>query len=339
MRSLVFVALAACHSTPAAKPTVGDVPEVRFAMAVGNTVQIIRTTSGGLVVERKTPVPTQVSRILWVGPDPAVWLDMSNGMNGEGFPNESFGNPVDPPGPHQNEMGFVTDTGYRKLAPIEWPPAKPPTGEFAEDMSPVTEDNIALVASKNAIWQKKCRWYGGPDGGWCGYEYARRYPAPVTFMVDDAVQEDHRYDYYPKVAASPTVTIAHATRLINSDGDPEDFNNKQEILRCTPKGGAPIEYPPPGETESWVDQEMHWLSTEPPVFRITEAAPYVGVGRVPPATERIFESCSLSKRYSEAAGGPDGIVVLAGDEVTVLWNGREIGHFTRGGDHVVFAPR
>jgi len=259
-------------------------------------------------------------------------------MNGEGFPNESFGTPVDPPGPHQNEMGFVTDKGYRKLAPVDWPPARKPTGDFAEDMTEVTEDNLALVASKTAVWQKKCRWYGGPDGGWCEYEYARRYPEPVTFVVASAVEEEHPVVARPTVPASPVIAIAQVKRLLNPEGDPEDFNNQQEILACTAKGSAPIEYPARGESDNWVDSQMYWLSTEPPIFRITEALPYVGVGRPPSTSETIFERCSLSQRYTESAAGPNNIVVLAGTEISVLWNGREIGHLAAAGDNIAFAP-
>jgi hypothetical protein len=335
-RTAVVLALCGCYRAvpPPPPQQLRTVPDVRFAISTGMSVQILRTTSKGLVVERTTPVPAVVSRMFWVGPDPSVWLDMSVGMMGDGFPTESYGGNEEPVGPHQNEMGVVTAAGFKKFEPIAWPPATRPT-DFDDLTHEVTEPNAALVATKDALWEKRCRWYGGPDGGWCTYEYARRYPAPVAFSGD---VDRNPAPPFPAIRPSNKLEVGHATRLRHPEDDGGDWPDRQELLTCTPSGGDEIEYPPEGQLDHNVEKEVVWLSTEPPIFRTEEGSPDVGVGRSPPLYEKIWESCTPSTRYDATTTGPDGIVVLSGTELSVLWRGREIGHLASGGSTPVFAP-
>ncbi|HEX5060121.1 MAG TPA: hypothetical protein VFV99_12210, partial [Kofleriaceae bacterium] len=289
--ALVLVLSGCFHD--AAKPTTsrGLVPGVRFAIAVGKTVQIVRTTDNGLVVERTTPVPDAVSRIVWVGPDPAVWIDMTVGEQGPGFPPFNYDEDPKPPGAHQNEMGLVTASGYVKFKPIAWPAAKRPDGQFSEDLSEVTEPNAALVASKDALWEKRCRWYGGPDGGWCTYEYARRFPEPTVFVAE---VDETRALAFPKIPPSATLAVGHKTRPRDPNNtDADSFENNQEVMTCKRAGGEAITYPPAGALDYNVLKDIDWLSTEPPIFVSSEEIPdYSGMGRTPPPSEKIWEGCT-----------------------------------------------
>jgi hypothetical protein len=315
---------------------VEGVPEVRFAVATGHAVKIIRTSRSGLVIERTVPVPDRVSRILWVGPDPAVWLDMTIGINGEGFP--PFG-PDASTGTHQNEMGLLTTNGYVEFPAIEWPPATKPDGQFGDMMQEVTETNAALVQGEGALWERRCRWYGGPDGGGCAHEYARRYPQPVAFKVE--VNEDHTVFAFPLVSAARQIRLGRSSRLRSPD-EPEmpEWENKQDLLTCKAPGAALVTYPDEEQLSNNVRQEVIWLSTDPPMFRTLEGpVDGSGFGRVPPDVEQIWEGCKLSDRFAAATAGPDDITVLTGKMIVVLWRGREVGHLDEPGGHVAFAPR
>lgn len=338
-RFVVAVALVGCSrdAKPTA-PTNTQGHQIRFAMTVGNSVQIVRVSDGALVVESTTKVPAHVSRMFWVGPSPAVWLDMSIGEMGEGFPRAAWDPDPRPAGPHQNEMGLATPTGYRKFPTVTWPPAKKASGEFAEDMSEVTEENRALVATADSLWEKRCRWYGGPDGGWCEYEYARLYPEPVVFATEKDVGSTEQTRVFPSVEPATTIKLEHYYRLRDKERE-DDFDNRQHLISCAPKGGAKIEYPPATELDHDVMEQVRWLSTEPPVFVTAEGVPYVGVGREPPLFDKIWEGCARSERYTDVFTGPDDVVVLTGREVSVLQRGREIAHSPTGGGLVAFAPR
>jgi hypothetical protein len=338
----VAVVVVGCgrESAKPTTPTNAQGPQIRFALTVGDDVQIVHVSDGKLVVERTTKAPAHVHRIFWVGPSPAVWLDMSVGLLGEGFPDEEFGgDEPPPPGPHSNEMGLVETTGYKKLALPAWPPAKRPNEDGAEDLREITVPNRALVVENGALWEKRCRWYGGPDGGWCSYEYARLYPPPVVFVDEKGLDAKFVARVFPDVAPSPTIELSFRERLRDPDPERKDeWDNQQRIVTCALSGGDEVEYPPAGTTNDHdVAGEAMWLSTEPPIFVTREGPKDYGV-RMTPLYDKIWEGCAPSERYSDVFVGPDGVVVLTGDEVSVLQRGREIAHSSTGGSQVAFAP-
>lgn len=307
-------------------------PSVRFAIANGKTVRMIRTTDTGLVVERTVQAPDVIDRLFWIGPDPAVWLNAGDIR----WPN--MRDPDAEPTGHEGEMGFITPAGYVKFSSLTWPPTTKPTDEESYGgASQVAWDQL-FTTIDDQLFQSHCSWFGGPDGGWCmRWTYYRRFPAPSTFS-SDAKQAGGGWRL-PAIKPPATVTAAvvdTTTAETDPDADPESYHPPpKKMLRCS-VGSRVVDWPEPDEYGNAIYiGEPEWLATEPPMFRV-DTSSYAGVGPAAEPTWTVFEGCDPSKRYGRVEGGPRGVVAIFGAQLSVRWLGKEIGSNAVGGSRVAF---
>lgn len=318
----LLLALAACggggSAAPAPKtpapPNDPPVPAVRLAAAHGATLRLLHTARTGLVVDRTITLPAKVSDIVWAGDQVAVWLDRAS------YPPlpDSPGN-----GPHSDEMGRITATGYEPFAAIAWPPSTQPHDD--QSMHFDTPQRL-LYAHGNELWQGYCEWGGYMDGGFCAeWTYARAFPAPVVFSTQ--MQADSS-GYFVATSVAPARDVA-----VKID-PPADASSA--TLTCT-RGGHTTQYPPAGDADQVRPdsiEDVTWLAASPPVFLATA----VYGGFVPHPVPVIFEGCDVSPRFGLVAPGPQGMVALSGDQLAVWWRGKMLGAPVDGADVVVFAP-
>ncbi len=309
------------------------VPSVRFAIANGKTVRIIRTTDVGLVIERAVEAPDTVGRIFWLGPDPTVWLDVGDLR----WPN--MRNPDAEPTGHEGEMGVIAATGYAKLPPIAWPATPKPTEDESYGMaSEVSWDQLYSTVDDQLI-ERHCSWFGGPDGGWCmRWTYYRRFPLPAAFTTEG--KEGGGWQL-PAIARPATIRAAIVDRA-PAEADPEAdadayHPEPKKTLRCT-IGARVVDWPEPDEYDTPVTiGDPIWLSTDPPVFA-SEQNTWSGVGPASDPDPTVFEGCDPSKRYKRVAGGPHGLVAIFGAQLSVRWHGKDVGTSPVGGTRVAFEP-
>lgn len=315
-----FVALAAtsCGSKPSVAPippitnrSDKGTPEVVFVAANDDTLRFVKTTPAGLVVTRTVTVPGSIAALAWVGPEPVVMINDS-------------------------DVGHISPAGYEPFPPVPaalWSVPKP------DRLSPHMDTPLwqLIVDAKGVVWQARCEWGPGKLKNGeiiCDAWVYARLSGPMTISRTE-----------PTVALElslPTIEPSTTTRVeivsLPAAPDAGAAIGSNTILRCT-EAGKTIEFPPEHDRDEYGRyafegvSDLTWITTAPPMFRITEDL----------ASQRIdviFEGCEVSPVFGFAhiVSGPHEVIAIFNDDkLSVRQHGQEIGTLDRA-SLVRFAP-
>lgn len=319
MKRLAVIALAACGSAPPPPAPVHNVvpenvPRVDVAIASGASVKLLHTTANGLVVDREVVVPAIVSRMVWSGADPVVWLDLPID------PMTLRGDDPSPPGPHASELGRITAKGYTSLPAPSWRRAtRAPDGEPPGDthVEPAIEGLIAVEGGQT--WASHCEWGFIADGIQCSETVYARVDDGSPAVVDTTPKGV--YTWGSKLLPKQEGPAGYALALSKHTDDSAGYGRETTTLACTgPDGGFELPPQPDPEYSRGFDTPT-WISTSPPLFEVDQLFDgYVGY-----AEQRFFAGCKRAPEYSSAVSGPDDTVWLTGAKLEVYYHGRKIG--------------
>lgn len=279
--------------------------EVRLLVTVAAQASFYDVTPSGLRLERAVAVPTHVRAARWVGTDAAVLLE----------------DPAAEPG--APTFGRVSPAGFQPLAvPVGslWEPA-----EVREGLEPFDPPWWQLeVGADGATWAGRCAWGYHEDGGDCvEWVYARLGPAPLLTQpsapegpaVPPVAFTDAPADLTATIAVMASGEDDPDAAAEGGDDDAPALEPLRE-LRCQ-HGAVDLTWPDPDEYGSTVDvDEIEWLSSEPPIFRVWAWEDGLERARQP----SWFEGCALSATLAGGTlvPGPDGYAVLFGSYRLVL---------------------
>jgi len=310
----VCVACGGASQPPVRNAAPGHDPEM--AVASGAEVRVYQITPKGPVLERTVKTPSSVGSMEWVGDTPTVMMLVP-----------SWGDDMDKYDPkYDGQVGRIGKT-YEPFAalPAEtWASGKP---EQDGDLYTHEIDRAGwqlIVTASGEVWQGRSEWWFVPDaGGWGNWVYARRAPGPVVTSKEQP--KEVTGFAMPKVAPAPGVTAEIIPGPPKTD---EGTIVPDQLLQCTTKGETVV-LPPEGDprVELFTVDNLTWLATDPPLFRVEE----VRQGYTAIVQPVVYEGCTPTATYGGVTAGPDGISTLGnGADMLVLQNGRVIGKVPNG---------
>lgn len=303
-------------------------------------VRFVKMGPSGLVVTRTVVVPAHVAKLEWVGVDPVVLLGWNQWPLA---PNNGAGRKAK----HDGEVGVLTKAGYRPLPPTPngaWPTqrlSKPPTDSgFHWDRPWWT----LIGTESDEIWLGRCEWGWEGDGGGCAdWSYRRLMPSPeVTTSVEPKPVPRQPL---PMVAPSSIVQVdlvddpSRKGSATAHDGVADGAPATIQYLRCV-AGKNVVEFPSRderGEGGFFGVNNLTWISTDPPIYRIDNWT----AGMYLVGTPVIFEGCTQSKSFDDAtldAGPDDTVAMIAHGHLSLFQRGREVGHLDDV-ESIQFSPR
>jgi hypothetical protein len=297
--AIAAVAAASCggrNGVPSVPTTTGP-PEVTFVASDDNTVRFVRVGATTIVVTRTVTVPGLIAELVWVGREPVVMLD-------------------------DGEVGHISASGYEPFPRVPeslWTIAEPDAQSLHLD-TPLWQ---LIGDTAGVAWQARCDWGLGKlkngDVACDAWLYARVPASPTTISRTQPTAAPALA--FPDVAPSSRITA----EIVSAPADAPDVPGKP-ILRCT-AAGTTSDFPPADQRFDvgryafvGVD-DLVWLATEPPMFRITVA---VASQRI----DLVFDGCDVSTAFGHAhvTAGPHEVVAIFTDQkLSVRRHGREIG--------------
>ena len=272
----------------------------------------------GLQLERDVTLPSTIGELAWVGDKPVAIL------RAEIYSDEASGDPS-----LDGQVGRIGSAFEPFPAVKGWIDSAPKPDEAS--MYAHTADHPAwrmVVTNAGEVWQGRSEWSFVPDaGGPSNWVYARLFPSSPTSTLDA-----------PKSLSEPDVpkitppANPKADLVTTGPKDEEGTIKPENLLACT-DGSATVQLPPEdARTELFNVDDLEWLASDPPIFRVDEIrAGYTAI--VMPVT---YEGCTPSTRFRSVAVGADGYVAVYGpDELWLVKDGRVIGKVP-GGRTVVF---
>ena len=315
---LISVACGAAPTHPPGNAVIGHDPEL--AIVDEQHVRLYLVTPKGLQLEREVTLPSTVGSIAWVGDKPVAMMQAQPWDDAHGDASKD------------GQIGWIGKTFEPFPAVTAWVPNAPKPDDAGMYASAADHPAWRMVVTRaGEVWQGRSEWYFVPDaGGPSNWVFARLAPPPATSTTDEPTWLSG-YPL-PKLAppASPQADVVSTGPKTEDEGGPIRPEN---LLHCT-IGGTTVELPPEGDprTDLFNVDNLEWLATDPPVFRVDE----IRAGYTAIVSTVMYEGCTPSATVDSVAVGPDGVIAIYGRSELRLVRGGRVIDKAPGGSVVVF---